>query len=157
MYDDSSFCNRKSQKLYFPRNQLTSAKSKFPLVYRTIERMVKTVFRRANWKEPSLSRKRERLELEHRKQFNGSCWWETQFSLILITLNSSVESPIGMTPLWNISTGCLEQSWMAFGTSLLGLGKSTFECSCMPTTTSIISQRFIMQSLLNVFRTFHFI
>lgn len=50
-----------------PCHQLTSARSKVPLVQRTIERMVKTIFRRANWKEPSLSRKRERLEVEQRK------------------------------------------------------------------------------------------
>lgn len=53
--------------------QLTSARSKVPLVQRTMERMVKTIFRIANWKEPSLSRKRERLESEQRKLFYSSC------------------------------------------------------------------------------------
>lgn len=59
----------------FPRYQLTSARSNVPLVQRTMERTVNTIFRRANWKEPSLSRKSVRLELEQRKLVNCICWW----------------------------------------------------------------------------------
>lgn len=38
-----------------------------------MEKMVKAVFRTANWKEPSLSRKRERLETKQRKAFHYLC------------------------------------------------------------------------------------
>lgn len=59
--------------LYFikhlPSATLTSARSNVPLVQSTMERMVKTIFRRANWKEPSLSRKRVRLESEEKVRF----------------------------------------------------------------------------------------
>ena len=56
----------------FPWYRLTSDRSKVPLVHSTMERMVKTIFRTANWKEPSLSRKSVRLEDEQRKRFRDA-------------------------------------------------------------------------------------
>lgn len=95
-----------------------------------MERTVKTIFRTANWKEPSLSRKRVRLELEERKLFYSSCWWQ-KITYVSKKQMSTREFPISLNLTWVITAGCFGQLTVALGPSLLASGTSIFECSYM--------------------------